>query len=138
MRNSLFKATLGIIFCGLLSIPTTTYAAQVQLAERLSGGGNVTLSFATAPLLTMTEIPFTVELTGDTGVVFSDASVRLQLTMPAMPMPPNNPKALWQDDAYHGTAIFTMAGVWEAKMLIQRPGHDLDELTFNLGEIKMK
>ena len=58
--------------------------------------------------------------------------------MPAMAMPLNNPKALWLDGAYHGTAIFAMAGEWEAIMIIQRPGHDVIDLTFNIGEVQMQ
>jgi hypothetical protein len=86
----------------------------------------------------MTETPFSIELIGGTGKVFSDAAVSLRLLMPAMAMPLNNPKALWKEQAYHGTAVFTMAGEWQAIMIIQRPGHDVVDLTFNLGEVLMK
>ena len=50
--------------------------------------------------------------------------------MPAMDMPLNNPKARWQDDAYRGTAVFTMAGDWTAVMYIQRPGYDQEHVIF--------
>ena len=86
----------------------------------------------------MSETPFTVNLTGGTGKRLSDAAVSLRLIMPAMSMPLNKPKALWQDDAYKGLAIFTMAGEWNAIMIIQRPGHDVIDLTFKLGQVRMK
>ena len=72
------------------------------------------------------------------GKVFSDAAVSLRLVMPAMAMPLNKPKAVWLDDAYHGQAVFTMAGEWNAIMIIQRPGHDVIDLIFKLGRVQMK
>ena len=104
----------------------------------MSSGGTAVLTLAAKPLLTMTETPFTVDLTDNTGKVLTDAAVSLRLVMPAMAMPLNNPKALWQDDAYQGIATFTMAGEWHAIMLIQLPGHDVLDLTFKLGQVQMK
>ena len=101
-------------------------------------GGTAVLTIAANPLQTMTETPFSVILTGGTGKVIADAAVSLRLVMPAMAMPLNNPKALWQDDAYQGIATFTMAGEWNAIMLIQLPGHDVLDLTFKLGQVQMK
>jgi hypothetical protein len=88
--------------------------------------------------MTMTEIPFTVELIGATGKRLADAAISLQLVMPAMAMPLNNPKTHWKDGAYIGSAVFTMAGEWNAIMIIQRPGHDVVDLIFNIGEVLMK
>ena len=138
MRNELFRTTLVNVFvCCLLSLSVSVSAADSRLEKAMPGGGKAILSFA-APLLTMTETPFTVELIGGTGKVLADAAVSLRLVMPAMAMPPNNPKALWREAAYHGTAVFTMAGEWEAIVIIQRPGHDVVDLSFKLGEVRMK
>lgn len=138
MKNNLYRGTLAFIFIiSVMCIPSANFAAELSQVEEIPEGGKATLTFA-APLLTMTEIPFTVELVGGTGMVFSDAAVNLRLVMPAMAMPLNNPKALWVDGAYHGTAVFTMAGEWQAIMIIQRPGHDMLDLTFDLGEVQMK
>jgi len=126
-----------IISC-LLSLPASAFAAETRLEKVMPEGGKVVLTFAAAPLLTMTETPFTVELTGATGKTLTDAAVSLQLVMPAMSMPLNNPKAHWKGSAYHGSAVFTMAGEWNAIMIIQRPGHDVVDLIFNLGEVLMK
>jgi hypothetical protein len=139
MRNELLRTALVALFaCFLLSLPVSAFAGDhLRLEKAMPEGGKAVLLFA-APLLTMTEIPFSVELIGGTGKVFADAAVSLRLVMPAMAMPLNNPKALWLDGAYHGTAIFTMAGEWQAIMIIQRPGHDVIDLTFNIGEVQMQ
>jgi len=139
MRNDLFRTTLAILFiCCLLSLSTSAFAAEVRLEKKMPEGGKAVLTFDTDRLLTMTETPFTVELIGGTGKVLADANVSLRLIMPAMSMPSNRPKALWLEDAYHGQAVFTMGGEWNAIMLIQRPGHDLVDLIFKLGQVQMK
>jgi hypothetical protein len=139
MKNRLFLTVLPTLFiCFLLSFSISAFAVETSIEKAIPDGGTAVLTFTNDPLLTMTETPFTVNLTGSTGKVFSDAAVSLRLMMPAMAMPPNNPKALWQDDAYQGLAIFTMAGEWNAIMIIQRPGHDVIDLTFKLGQVQMK
>ena len=139
MRNNLLRMTLTTLFiCGLLSLSASAFAAEIRLEKAMPEGGKAVLTFDTGRLLTMTETPFTVELIGGTGIVFADAAVSLRLMMPAMTMPLNNPKALWLGNAYHGQAVFTMGGEWNAIMLIQRPGHDLVDLTFKLGKVQMK
>lgn len=139
MRNEMFRILLATIFlCLLLALSVSAFATDIRLEKAMPEGGMAVLTFTTKPLLTMTETPFTVELIGATGKVLADAAVSLSLVMPAMPMPANNSKALWQDNVYQGMAIFTMAGEWNAIMLIQRPGHDLVDLTFELGEVLMK
>lgn len=140
MINELLrKALAAALTCFLLGIPASAFAAETRLEKAMPGGGKAVLSFASKPLLAMSETPFSVELSGGTGVVFADAAISLRLIMPAMSMPLNTPKAHWQEDgAYHGSAIFTMAGEWEAIMIIQRPGHDVIDLTFKLGQVLMK
>ena len=139
MRNDLFRTTLAILFTSLLlSLSISAFAAEIRMEKAMPEGGKAVLTFATDQLLTMTETPFTVELIGGTGKVFKDGAVRLNLVMPAMTMPLNNPKAIWLGDAYHGQAVFTMGGEWKAIMLIQRPGTDLIDLTFKLGQVQMK
>lgn len=139
MRNDMLRTLLTTVFaCFLLSLSVAAFAAETRLEKAMPEGGTAVLTFAANPLQTMTETPFTVVLTGGTGKVLADAAVSLRLVMPAMAMPLNNPKALWQDDAYQGIAIFTMAGEWNAIMLIQRPGYDVLDLTFKLGQVQMK
>lgn len=139
MKNKFFRTIIATFFtCFLLSLSAAALATETRMEKTMPAGGKAVLTFAAKPLVTMTEIPFTVQLTGGTGKIFSDAKVSLRLLMPAMAMPLNNPKALWLDKAYHGQAIFTMAGEWDAIMIIQRPGHDVIDLTFKLGEVQMK
>lgn len=139
MRNNLLRTTLTAFFiCCLLSLSISAFAAEIRMEKAMPEGGKAVLTFDTDRLLTMTETPFTVELIGGTGKILADAAVSLRLIMPAMAMPINRPKALWLDNAYHGQAVFTMAGEWNAIMLIQRPGHDLVDLTFTLGRVQMK
>jgi hypothetical protein len=139
MRNEMLRTLLPTVFaCFLLSLSVSAFAAETRQEKAMPEGGTAVLTFAAKPLLTMTETPFTVVLTGGTGKVLTDAAVSLRLVMPAMAMPLNNPKALWQDDSYQGIATFTMAGEWNAIMLIQRPGHDVLVLTFKLGQVQMK
>lgn len=128
-----------LMVSGLLFVCTgPVLAEQTRFAKSLPDGGRVELVFAAAPLVTMTEIPFSVALTGSTGMPIRDAAVGLDLDMPAMPMPPNHPQATWQDGAYRGTAVFTMAGEWIATMNIQRPGYDRVTTDINLGIVRMQ
>ena len=139
MKNDLFRTTLTTFFiCCLLSLSASSFAAVIRLEKAMPEGGKAVLTFDTDRLLTMTETPFTVELIGGTGKILADATVSLHLIMPAMAMPPNRPKALWLEGAYHGQAVFTMGGEWNAIMLIQRPGYDLVDLIFKLGQVQMK
>lgn len=139
MRNNTLRIILIVLVAGcLLSLAVAAAAAETRFEEPLPHGGMAILTFDADPLLTMTHTTFSIELIGGTGTVIKDAAVSLQLTMPAMPMPVNNPKASWLDGAYRGNAVFTMAGEWEAAMFIQRPGYDQATLNFNLGQVFMK
>jgi len=139
MRNKPAAFVISVIFLWvLLGLPKAANAMETRIEKALPGGGKAVLTFAADPLMTMTETPFSIELIGGTGKILSDAAITLRLVMPAMAMPLNSPKAFWQGSAYHGTAIFTMAGEWAAIMIIQRPGHDVIDLTFKVGEVMMK
>ena len=89
-------------------------------------------------LKTITETRFAVTITGATGISISDAKLSIDLDMPDMPMPPNHPAATWQDGAYRGTAIFTMAGAWQMTVHIQRPGYDQEQVIFQIDQVQMK
>jgi len=139
MRNKPAAFVISVIFLWvLLGLPKAANAMETRIEKALPGGGKAVLTFAADPLMTMTETPFSIELIGGTGKILSDAAITLRLVMPAMAMPLNSPKTIWQGSAYHGTAIFTMAGEWAAIMIIQRPGHDVIDLTFKVGEVMMK
>jgi hypothetical protein len=137
--NRPFRPVLLILATMFLLCSTAVlFAAETSLEKPVFKSGKATLTFADAPLKTMTETPFAITITGATGIVISDAKLSIGLDMPDMPMPPNNPAAAWKDDAYRGTAIFTMAGAWEVTVNIQRPGYDQEHVIFKIDEVMMK
>ncbi len=75
---------------------------------------------------------------GQNPAVWQHDELALDLTMPFMPMPPNNPKAVWQDNAYRGTAIFTMAGAWQVNVEVNRPGVETEIIIFDIEMVIMK
>ena len=80
------------------------------------------ITFAAAPLVSMSATPFRLELKGADGLPQAGASVRCDLTMPAMAMPENRPELREvAPGIYAGEAIFTMAGAWQAAFAVERP-----------------
>jgi len=132
------RLLLSLFTILLLWVPSAVLAAQTTIERPAFNKGKVTITFADAPLKTMTETPFAIEVTGDTGVSITDAKLSLSLDMPAMPMPPNRPAATWSDGAYRGTVIFTMAGAWQASLFIKRPGYEQEEVIFEIEQVMMK
>jgi hypothetical protein len=66
---------------------------------------------------------FTVTLTDATGQAINDATIALDLSMPAMRMPPNQPDLpSGSDGKYSGTAPFTMRGWWRIEVIVTRGG----------------
>jgi hypothetical protein len=113
-------------------------AAETRIETTLANGGNATIVFADSPLKTMTETPFAIELYEASGDVINDAELALDLTMPFMPMPPNKPNAAWQGNAYHGIAIFTMAGAWQVNVEIKRSDSEMEKIIFDIEMVVMK
>ena len=132
------KWTSLLLLLPLLLIVSPAWSAESRFEQPLPAGGSAVITLAASPLQTMTEVPFRIVLTDASGSAITEATVSLDLYMPAMPMPPNEPKALWNNGAYHGLAIFTMAGEWGALMKIGRSGQKSVEVDFNLGVVRMK
>ena len=83
------------------------------------------------PMVSMNE--FTVTLTDAAGQAINDATVSLDLTMPAMHMPPNQPELPFvADGKYTGSAPFTMRGWWRIEVIITRGGQTQSAF-FDLG-----
>jgi hypothetical protein len=62
-------------------------------------------------------------LTDFNGKTIDDASINLNLTMPSMWMPPNQPDMQFVSNGkYHTTAPFTMRGAWRIEVVIIRDG----------------
>ena len=76
---------------------------------------------------------FDVTLTDLSGQAIDDASISLDLTMPAMRMPPNQPAMEFVSDGkYHTTAYYTMRGWWRIEVIITRGGQT-QSVFFDLG-----
>lgn len=138
MKRPVRPALLILATIFLFSSSSHLLAAETSLEMPAFKSGTARITFADAPLKTMTETSFAIKITGDTGIDISDAKVTIGLDMPDMPMPPNHPAATWKDGAYRGTAIFTMAGTWEMTVNIQRPGYDQEHVTFKIDQVMMK
>ena len=138
MNRAARPALMILAIIVFLSTSAVLCAAETRLEKPAFKSGKVTVTFADAPLKTMTETPFAVTITGATGITISDAKLSIDLDMPDMPMPPNHPAATWQDGAYRGTAIFTMAGAWQMTVHIQRPGYDQEQVIFQIDQVQMK
>ena len=135
MIKHCIRTLLVVLMMVAFSVPAF---AETRLEKPVFGSGKLVLAFAANPLVTMTETPFSITITGPSGKMIKDAKLSLSLDMPAMPMPPNHPKATYLDDAYHGVAVFTMAGAWQVFINVQRPGYDQEQVVFDLEKVMMK
>jgi hypothetical protein len=76
---------------------------------------------------------FDITLTDINGQAINDASISLNLTMPAMRMPPNQPVMEFVSDGkYHTSAYYTMRGWWRIEVIIAR-GSGQQSVFFDLG-----
>jgi hypothetical protein len=76
---------------------------------------------------------FNVTLTDAAGQAINDATIALDLSMPAMRMPPNQPDlSSGSDGKYNGTAPFTMRGWWRIEVIITRGGQT-QSVFFDVG-----
>ena len=101
---------------GSAKLPENTAAQKV-------GNLNVTLALSPYPPAGFQQGSYDVTLKDENGQAVTDASVTLDLTMPAMPMPSNQVEAKHTDNGlYQGTGRFTMRGLWRIAVIIQRGG----------------
>jgi|GEM_PF-893188 len=76
---------------------------------------------------------FDVTLTDVNGQAIDDASISLNLTMPSMWMPPNQPDMQFVSGGkYHAAAPFTMRGEWRIEVVITR-GAEKQSVFFDMG-----
>ncbi len=136
MKKLIFKTLLLLTMACIAAMPI--WAAETILEQPLFQSGKATLTFESSPLEAMTEIPFAIELTDSSGTQISDVQLSISMDMPAMPMPPNNPEAVWENNAYRGKAVFTMAGAWQVKVAISQPGITKEQIVFDIQQVMMK
>jgi hypothetical protein len=136
-RKAVFRHVL--VTASLLSlIANIATAAETRIEGVLSDGGKASIIFADHPIKAMTETPFKIELHNLNGESITAASLKLDLTMPFMPMPPNHPEAVWSGEDYRGTAIFTMAGAWQVNVDIVRSGSATEKIVFDIEMVVMQ
>ena len=117
--------------------PVPTPAGSAQLPENTAtqkvGSLNVTLALTPYPPVGFQPANYEVTLKDDAGQAISDASITLDLTMPAMPMPSNKVEAKYTDNGlYKGAGRFTMRGLWRIVVIIQRGGEKINAY-FDVG-----
>lgn len=108
-----------------ISVPLPVDSVKLPENTALQKVGNLTVSIALSPYppVGFQESNFAITLIDEQGKAISDASVVLDLTMPAMPMPSNQVEAKYTDNGlYQGTGRFTMRGLWRIEVIIQRGG----------------
>ncbi len=95
-------------------------------ATQKVGNLNITLALSPYPPAGFQQANYDVTLKDENGQAVTDASVMLDLTMPAMPMPSNQVEAKYSDSGlYQGTGRFTMRGLWRIVVVIQRGGETI-------------
>ena len=130
--------SLVSIFMLILLSAAPSLAADTSFEKPAFGSGKATITFAGSPLKTMTEIPFSLTLIESDEQAISDAEIAINMDMPAMPMPPNKPQAMWKDNSYQGVAVFTMAGAWHVNVAIKRPGQEQEKIVFEVDRVMLK
>jgi len=102
-------------------------------AVQKSGNLNVSLALSPYPPVGWQEGGFDVTLTDGQGLPITDAKTSIDLTMPAMPMPPNTLEAQYIGNGlYHATGTFTMRGLWRIEAIIERGGQK-QSVFFDVG-----
>lgn len=108
-------------------------APQAGLRQAQTRGScTATLVIRPYPPLTMQKTILGLQLTDDGGRPISGAEVSYDLTMPdCVAMPVNRPRAAERPEgAYEATAIFTMAGYWQARVQVSEAGDDQEFIFF--------
>ena len=102
-------------------------------ASQKAGNLNVSIVLSPYPPAGWQEGSFDITLTDDQGLAITDAKIRLDLTMPAMPMPQNTLEAQHTGNGlYHATGMFTMRGLWLIEVIVER-GSEKQSVFFTVG-----
>jgi len=141
-RSHMMGAASQVSAGGLIAVsadgtPMPTLSAAEKLPENIalqeSNGLRVSLALNPYPPSGTQSSDFDVTLNDANGKAISDASISLDLTMPAMWMPPNQlimqPVA---DGKYRATGHFTMRGLWRIEVIITR-GSQTQSVFFDVG-----
>lgn len=112
---------LLILFGCTAAVPAETLSVD-GLQVTLTSPDNQTMNRA---------VDFTVDVRDAAGQPVDDASVYLDMDMPAMPMGVTRPVAEWRGDGrYTAMTAYTMAGLWEITVVIERPDGRVSRVLF--------
>ena len=115
----LIAAALILMACGATT-PAPPTSRQTQTVDGLT----ISLEAADRPAINQAE-RFVIALSDANGQPISDASVYLDLDMPAMPMGSNQPIADAQGDGtYRAETAYTMTGTWEISVIVKWQGKE--------------
>jgi len=107
------------------SAEVTSVIGELPKGTAAQKSGDLIVSLVLNPYPPRAGAPsqFDVTLTDANGKAIDDATITLNLTMPSMWMPPNQPAMEFVSDGkYHTTAPFTMRGEWRIEVVITRGG----------------
>jgi hypothetical protein len=117
------------------SADVTSIKGELPKGVAAQKSGDMIVSLALNPYPPSAGQPsnFEVTITDVNGKAINDASISLNLTMPSMWMPPNQPDMQFVSDGkYHTTAPFTMRGGWRIEVIIKR-GSEKQSVFFDVG-----
>jgi len=105
-----------------LPVDSTSQLLENTASQKV-GSMNVSLTLSPYPPVGFKQTNFDINLSDDQGQAITDATIQLDLTMPAMPMPENSFEAKHTGNGlYQATGMFTMRDLWRIEVIIQRGG----------------
>lgn len=137
MKVILRLALLGTTL--LLPITQQSLAAETTRLESTGSlGTKAVLELRQSPLTVMKATPFALHATPTLPPSPAVREILCDLTMPAMPMPLNQPKVERSGNDFTGTLVFTMAGAWQAEFVIPLPGGKEERFIFDIPQVLLK
>lgn len=126
-----------LLLCCSLVCSEQVLAEETRLHATSDLGRAATLVLDRAPLVTMqpTRLELSLAPLSPAPYVLKG---HCELTMPAMPMPPNRPALIVQGDKLVGEAIFTMAGAWRASCTVAYADRARELFVFALDEVLLR
>lgn len=140
--NLRYQTFFHIVFLLLVATTTSMQPALAAGSTRLEATGSLgtkaILELQQAPLVVMKPLRFTLHTTPVLPETLVVGDIFCDLTMPAMPMPPNHPKVQRQGGAFSGEMIFTMAGAWQAEFRFPFPDGKEERFSFTIDQVLLK
>lgn len=140
--NLHYHSGVRVVFFLLVAIATTVQPALAAGSTRLEATGSLgtmaVLELQQAPLVVMKPLRFTLHTTPVLPETVVAGDIFCDLTMPAMPMPPNHPQVQRQGEAFSGEMIFTMAGAWQAEFKFPLRNGKEERFRFTIDQVLLK